>query len=432
VNRSRAPRRLAGDPTEDAVTTPPVARSVADRTPPKTRFAANASLPSERIPLSAPALIGNELEYVKRCLDSTWISRGDFVEAFEQKFAELCGVNYAVAVCNGTAALHLALLGLGVSPGDEVIVPSLTYVATANAVAYCGATPVFADSEPNTWNVDPTAVDAAATHRTVGIIAVHLYGHPAEMNALRAIARRRGLFLLEDAAQAHGACFGGKPVGSLGDAGTFSFFGGKLVTSGEGGIVVTDDTRLAEVASRLRNHGHDPARRYHVTQLGFNYRLTNVAAAIGLAQLENFQWHVARRRENAARYRSHLEGHPALEMARPMPGSQSVDWLTSVALRRGTEHERDWVMAQMDDAGIETRPVFPPLHHQPIYRSRFARSLPVAERLAALGLSLPSGAGLSVEQIDRVVERLLQAISEAQQMTVGHAARALPLSYPSR
>jgi perosamine synthetase len=432
VKGSRAARQLARDPTGKPVTPPPPAGSVANRPPPKTRFAVNASLPGERIHLSGPALIGNELEYVKRCLDSTWISRGEFVEAFEQKFAELCGVNHAVAVCNGTAALHLALLGLGVSPGDEVIVPSLTYVATANAVAYCGATPVFVDSEPNTWNVDPAAVDAATTHRTVGIIAVHLYGHPAEMDTLRAIASRRGLFLLEDAAQAHGACYGDKPVGSLGDAGTFSFFGGKLVTTGEGGIVVTDDSHLAETASRLRNHGHDPARRYHVTQLGFNYRLTNLAAAIGLAQLENYQWHVARRRENAARYRSHLEGHPALEMARPMPGSQSVDWLTSVAIARGTEHERDWVMAQLDNAGIETRPVFPALHHQPIYRSRFARSLPVAERLAALGLSLPSGAGLSVEQIDRVAETLLQAISDAQQTTVGHGASAVPLSYPSR
>ena len=382
---------------------------------PNNGFPAGLGLPAERISLSAPALIGNELEYVKQCLDSTWISRGDFVAAFEQTFAELCGVDYAVAVCNGTAALHLALLGLGVSPGDEVIVPSLTYVATANAVSYCGATPVFVDSEPTTWNLDPKAVDASTTSRTVGIVAVHLYGHPADMDALRAIASRRGLFLVEDAAQAHGSCYRGKPVGSLGDAGTFSFFGGKLVTTGEGGVVVTDDGRLAETARRLRNHGHDPARRYHVTELGFNYRLPNLSAAVGLAQLENYGWHVARRRDNAARYRSYLDGHPALALARPTPAGESVDWLTSVALAQGTERDRDWVMSRLDTAGIETRPVFPPVHRQPIYRTRFARSLPVAERLGALGLSLPSGAGLSTEQIDRVTDTLLQAIAELQQ-----------------
>jgi perosamine synthetase len=387
------------------------------------RFPASGELPAERISLSGPELIGNELEYVKQCLESTWISRGHFVEAFEQKFAELCGVDHAVAVCNGTAALHLALLGLGVSPGDEVIVPSLTYVATANAVSYCGATPVFVDSETNTWNLDPQAVEASVTARTVGIIAVHLYGQPADMDALRAIARRRGLFLLEDAAQAHGARFRGRSAGSLGDAGAFSFFGGKTITTGEGGMVVTDDAALAETARRLRNHGHDPDRRYYVTQLGFNYRLPNLSAAVGLAQLEHYDWHVERRRANAARYREHLHGHPGIEMTRPAPEDRSADWLTSVALAHGSEEDRDRVMARLDRAGIETRPVFPPVHHQPIYHNRFARPLPVAERLAARGLSLPSGAGLSPEQIDRVSETLLHAIADLQQAPGRQVAR---------
>jgi perosamine synthetase len=370
---------------------------------PRGRFPAVGELPAERISLSGPELIGNELEYVKQCLDSTWISRGHFVEAFEQKFAELCGVHHAVAVCNGTAALHVALLGLGVSPGDEVIVPSLTYVATANAVSYCGATPVFVDSETNTWNLDPQAVEASVTTRTVGIVAVHLYGHPADMDALRAIARRHGLFLLEDAAQAHGARSRGRSAGSLGDAGAFSFFGGKTITTGEGGMVVTNDGALAETARRLRNHGHDPDRRYHVTQLGFNYRLPNLSAAVGLAQLEHYDWHVERRRANAARYREHLHGYPGIEMTSPAAEDESADWLTSV------------VMARLDRAGIETRPVFPPVHHQPIYRNRFARPLPVAERLAARGLSLPSGAGLSPQEIDRVSDTLLRAIADLQQ-----------------
>lgn len=386
---------------------------------PETGLGAAVDRSAERLPISAPALVGNELQYVMQCMESTWISsRGEFGEAFEAKFAALCGVSHAVALCNGTAALHVALLALGVSPGDEVIVPSLTYVATASAVSYCAAKPVFVDSEAATWNLDPRAVEAAVTPRTVGIVAVHLYGHPADMDALRAIAGRRGLFLLEDAAQAHGARYRGKPVGSLGDAGVFSFFGGKLVTTGEGGMIVTDDAGWAETARRLRNHGQDPARRYHVTQLGFNYRLTNIAAAIGLAQLERFDWHVARRRANAARYRSHLEGHPALEMARPAPWVQSVDWLTSVVLARVAEDERDRVIAQLHQAGIETRPLFPPAHRLPIYHTRLTRSLPVAEQLSARGLSLPSGAGLSDEQIDRVSDTLLHAVAQAEQATL--------------
>jgi perosamine synthetase len=394
---------------------PPHSRSLPGSRADENGFAATLSPSLERLPISAPALVGNEFEYVTRCLESTWISsRGEFVEAFEEKFAELCGVDHAVAVCNGTAALHLALLALGVSPGDEVIVPSLTYIATASAVSYCAAKPVFVDSEPATWNLDPRAVEAAVTPRTVGIVAVHLYGHPADMDALRAIARRRGLFLMEDAAQAHGARYRGEPVGSLGDVGAFSFFGGKLVTTGEGGMLVTDDAGWAETARRLRTHGEDPARRYHVTQLGFNYRLTNVAAAIGLAQLERFDWHVARRLANSAHYRSRLEDRPGIEMAQTAPGAENVDWLTSVVLARLTEAGRDNVIAELDGAGIETRPVLPPLHLQPIYQDHDTAALPVAERLASLGLSLPSGAGLSDEQIDRVCDALMAAVATAQ------------------
>jgi perosamine synthetase len=370
----------------------------------------------ERLPVSAPALIGNELEYVTECLESTWISsRGEFVEAFEERFAELCGVDYGVAVNSGTAALHVALVALGVGPGDEVIVPSLTYVATASAVFYCGATPVFVDSEPVSWNLDPAAVEAAVSPRTVGVIAVHLYGHPADMDALEAIARRRGLFLLEDAAQAHGARYRDRPVGSIGNAGAFSFFGGKLVTTGEGGMLVTNDSAIADMARRLRVHGEDPERRYHVTRVGFNYRMTNVAAAIGLAQIQRFEWHVQRRLANAARYRLRLEGRAEVEMARSAPWTRSVEWLTSVLITGAREHDRDAVMAELDRAGIENRPLFPALHRQPINPDSATLSLPIAERLAAQGLSLPSGATLSPEQIDRVCDTLLQALTSTEE-----------------
>ena len=333
------------------------ARSSAERSTPGDGRAGGED-PQERISLSSPALVGNEIEYVMQCLESTWISRGHFVEAFEERFAQLCGVEHAVAVCNGTAALHLALLGLGVAAGDEVIVPTLTYVATANAVSYCGATPVFVDSEPATWNLDPQAVEASITPRTAGIVAVHLYGHPADMDALRAIARRHGLFLLEDAAQAHGARYQGRPVGSLGDAAAFSFFGGKAVTTGEGGMIVTDDGALADSARRLRNHGHDPQRRYHVTQLGFNYRLPNLLAAVGLGQLEHWNWHVARRRATAARYRARLREHPGVEMASPAAENQSGDWLTSVVLTHATEQERDLVMSPSIERASRRGPSF--------------------------------------------------------------------------
>ncbi|HEV3284141.1 MAG TPA: DegT/DnrJ/EryC1/StrS family aminotransferase [Solirubrobacteraceae bacterium] len=369
-----------------------------------------AQLP-ERLPISSVALVGNEMAYVRECLESTWISScGEFVEAFEEKFAALWEVEHAVAVNTGTAALHLALLALGVSPGEEVIVPSLTYVATASAVSYCGATPVFVDSEPGSWNLDPAAVEAAIGPRTVGIVAVHLYGHPAQIDALQAIAARRELFLLEDAAQAHGSCYRGRPVGSLGNAGTFSFFGGKLLTTGEGGMLVTNDASLAKTALQLRNHARDPERRYHSSRVGFNYRMTNVAAAIGLGQLERFDWHVARRRANAALYRSRLLGHPGLEFADPEPWAQSVEWLTSVVLSHAGEAERDRVINELDGAGIEARAVFEPVHLQEIFADADTGPLPVAERLAAKGLSLPSGALLTNEQIDRVCEALLRAL----------------------
>jgi perosamine synthetase len=368
----------------------------------------------QRIPVSSPALVGRELEYVTRCLKSTWISsRGDFVAEFERAFAAICGVRHGVAMCNGTAALHTALLALGVGPGDEVVMPSLTYLASANAVMYCGAQPVFVDSEPGTWNLDPERVAAALTSRTKGIVAVHLYGHPADMDRLRALADAHELFLLEDAAQAHGAHYRGRPVGSLGDVATFSFFGGKLITTGEGGMGLTDDDGRAELMRSLRDQGQDPRKRYSVTRLGYNYRMTNVAAAIGLAQIERIDWHVERRRANAARYRERLQGCSELQLQRHEPWVQSADWLTSVILNDELELTRDQVMEELDARGIETRPLFPALHTQPVYGRQSPISLPVCERLSSRGLSLPSGAELKEGQIDVVTDGLLRAIEHA-------------------
>ena len=269
------------------------------------------------IPVAAPVFAGREREYVADCMESGWISSaGKYVELFEAEFAKFCGVRHAVSCCNGTAALHLALAALGVGPGDEVIVPTLTFVATANAVTYCGARPVFADSEAETWNLDPAHVASKITPRTKGIVAVHLYGNPAEMDALRALAHRHGLFLLEDAAEAHGALYRDAHAGSLGDIAAFSFYGNKIIATGEGGMVTTDDDALAARVRLLRGQGMDAERRYWFPVVGYNYRMMNLPAAIGLAQLERAEWHTGRRREIAAdlhasarrRYRAGLAG----------------------------------------------------------------------------------------------------------------------------
>lgn len=367
------------------------------------------------IPVAAPVLAGREKEYVADCMESGWISSGGkYVELFEAAFAEFCGVRHAVACCNGTVALHLALLALGVGPGDEVIVPTLTFVASANAVTYCGARPVFVDSEPATWNLDPVQVEAKITTRTKGIMAVHLYGHPAEMGALRNTARRHGLFLLEDAAEAHGAAYEGRPVGSLGDAAAFSFYGNKIIATGEGGMVVTDDGALASRARLLRGQGMDAGRRYWFPVVGYNYRMMNIPAAIGLAQLERAWWHTSRRREVAAVYESLLEGVPGLGRQREREWARHAFWMFTVILGGGAAEDRDRLMARLHERGVETRPVFYPLHTMPPYReSARGEEFPVAERLAGRGLSLPTWAGLEREDVDYVCRRLRECLSES-------------------
>ncbi|MGB3905975.1 MAG: DegT/DnrJ/EryC1/StrS family aminotransferase [Anaerolineae bacterium] len=364
------------------------------------------------IPVAAPALIGNEAAYVLDCIESTWISSaGQYVERFETAFAEFCGVRHAISCCSGTAALHLALLALGVKPGDEVIVPTLTFVATANAVTYCGGRPVFVDSDPDTWNLDPSLLNDLITARTKGIIAVHLYGHPVDMDPVLALAKKHDLFVIEDAAEAHGAEYKGRRVGSLGDVATFSFYGNKIVTTGEGGMVVTNDAGLAAKVHQLKGQGVDPNRRYWFPIVGYNYRLTNIAAAIGLAQLEKAHWHIARRREIAAQYARHLEASPGIGLQAEKPWGHNVYWMTSVVLDEHCPLSRDTMMARLADAGIETRPFFYPMHTLPMYRDLAkGRSFPVADRLAARGFSLPSSATLSGEDVDYVCDQLISIL----------------------
>ena len=367
------------------------------------------------IPVASPVLNGNEKAYVDDCIETGWISScGKYVEAFERQFAAFCEVEHALTCSNGTVALHLALMALGVGPGDEVLLPTLTYVATANAVLYCGASPVFVDSDPRTWNMDVSAIEKKVSPRTKAIIVVHLYGLPVDMDPVTAVARRHGLRVIEDAAEAHGARYNGRPVGSIGDIATFSFYGNKVITCGEGGMVVTRDGDLARQVRVLKGQGMDPQRRYWFDVVGYNYRMTNIGAAIGLAQLEKVQWHIKRRRENAAWYREDLSACPHLVLQAEMPWAESVHWMTTVLLADQPALERDEVMKRLAEDGIETRPVFYPMHALPMYAARSAgERFPVADRVAARGFNLPSGAALTRGDV-RYVADTLQGILQAE------------------
>jgi perosamine synthetase len=337
---------------------------------------------------------------------SGWISSaGTFVNRFEELFADFCGTRHAIAAGNGTQALHLALLALDIGPGDEVIVPTLTFIATANAVTYTGARAVPVDSEPVTWNVDPAQVEAAITPRTKAILPVHLYGHPADLDPILALAERHGLAVIEDAAEAHGATYKGRPVGGIGELGVFSFYGNKIVTTGEGGMVVTDRDDLAERIRMLRSHGMSPDRRYWHPVLGYNYRLTNLQAAVGVAQMERVDEILRAKREVSDLYSHGLAGVPGITLPPEAPWATNVFWLYSILV---DEHvfgmNRDALLAELDAQGIEGRPFFPPIHRQPLYDR--GGSLPVAERLAAEGLSLPSAVTLTKADVAHVVDAI--------------------------
>lgn len=361
-----------------------------------------------RIPVAAPALVGREREYVLDCVDSTWISStGKYVERFEVEFAEFCGVRHAVSCCNGTVAVHLALLAHGVGPGDEVIVPTLTYVATANPVVYCGGQPVFVDSEPRTWNMDPERIAEAITPRTRGIVVVHLYGHPVDMDPILELAERHGLWVIEDAAEAHGATYRGRKVGSLGDSATFSFYGNKVITTGEGGMVVCDDETRAALVRQLHGQGQDPERRYWFPMIGFNYRMTNIEAAIGLAQLERIDWHLGRRREIAGWYREELGDQEGIVLSPQESWAESAFWINCAVFDERRFGPRDELMQKLAQAGIETRPFFYPLHTLPMYReANEGKRFPVAEDLGRRGVNLPSSASLTREEVAYVSQRI--------------------------
>ena len=361
------------------------------------------------IPVYQPFVGDREKEYVLDALESTWISsKGRYLDRFEQGFADFVGVRHGVATGNGTVALHLAFAALGIGPGDEVVVPTLTYVASVNAIVYTGATPVFVDSDPVTWNVDPALVEAAITPRTKAIEVVHLYGHPADMDPILEVARKRGLPTVEDAAEAHGALYRGRPVGSIGSVGSFSFFGNKIITTGEGGMLVTSDAGLAARARHLRGQGVSPDRTYWHDVVGFNYRMTNVAAAIGCAQLERVEQTLAAKRQIASWYQERLAGVSGVMLQDAAEWATPVHWMVSILVDPGI---RDPLMAFLRESGVETRPFFHPAHTLPMYRT--PARFPVAERLGASGINMPSWPGLTEDQVDAVCRGVIRGVGRA-------------------
>ena len=367
----------------------------------------------EKIFIANPVFNGNEKKYLDECIDTGWVSaNGRFIDEFQKQFAEFCGSRFALACSNGTVTLHLALIALGIESGDEVIMPTLTYIATANAVRMCGATPVFVDSDPDSWNISAEKVEEAITPRTKAIIPVHLYGLACDMTAIMDVAKRHHLLVIEDAAEAHGAKWEGKIVGSIGTIGSFSFFGNKIITCGEGGMLTTDDEDLYNKMKLYRSQGVDPSqKRYWHIVSGYNYRMTNLQAAVGLGQLENVQWHLGERRRVAATYtrllQQELEGYVSIQKVEKP--ENHVYWMNSVVLTDKVKKERDLVMSEMEKKGIEMRPLFYPMHIMPPFEDR-SMHLPVAENLSSNGINLPSHAGMDDEKIEYVVNCLKEVL----------------------
>lgn len=356
------------------------------------------------IPVAAPDLSGNEETYASEAIRSSWVSSsGAFLDRFESEFAEKCQARNCLAVSNGTVAIHLALLALGVEADDEVIVPALTYIATANAVRYVNATPVFCDVDPKTWCLDPGRIQELITPKTKAIVAVHLYGHPADMDAINAIAKAHGLWVVEDAAEAHFAEYKGRRVGSLSDIATFSFFGNKILTCGEGGAVTLNDAELAAKAASLKNQGVVPDFRYFHPTIGYNYRLTNVAAALLCAQLERAEAMIARRNEIFAGYDRYFADLPGIGVQPVANWAKRAPWMYCVTIDPDTfGATRDQVAEYLRTNGFDSRPLFLGIHEQPPYRDIYSArptDLTVTQRLSEEGLSLPTYVGLEDEQV---------------------------------
>lgn len=367
---------------------------------------------NKKIFVAAPALTGNEKKYVNDCLDSTWISSaGKYINQFESEFAKYVGIKHAISCSNGTVALHVPLLALGIGPGDEVIVPTLTYIATANAVEYVHAKKVLVDCDPITWAIDINDLKKKISPKTKAIMVVHLYGHPADMDPIIELASKYNIHIIEDCAESIGATYTSKKTGetkmtgSYGIISTFSFFGNKVITTGEGGMIVTNDDSLNEKMRILKGQGMDPKRRYWHPVVGYNYRMTNIQAAIGLAQLEQVEQFLSYRRKLAGWYNTHLASlKDFIVTPYEADWAKHCYWMYSILIKNANQSQRDEMMSHLANQGIETRPIFYPMHQMPPHFSEL--SFPNADRIAAQGINLPTHVGLTEDDVIFVCEKI--------------------------
>jgi perosamine synthetase len=361
--------------------------------------------PDGFIPIYEPWLGEPEETLVQEVMRSGWISSaGKYIRQFEEEFAAYCGSRYGITTSNGTTALHLAVHALGLGPGDEVIVPALTFVASANSVHYTGARPVFADVDPHTWTIAPDDVARLITPRTKAIMPVHLYGQMAAMPELMGLAQVHDLWVIEDAAEAHGAAIDGRRAGSWGTLGAFSFFANKIITTGEGGMLITDDAKLAARCRQLRDHGMPPERRYWHDEVGFNYRITNMQAAVGVAQMTRMDEVIRRKRAIAEQYAQELAEVPGITMMAEGEGTTAVFWLVSALIDSPFPLSRDALVVALRQERIDSRPFFHPLDTLPPYRT--SNPSPTALSLSRRGINLPSSPTLSSAQVSRICATL--------------------------
>lgn len=377
------------------------------------------------IPVNEPLLDGNEKKYLTECIDTGWISsEGPFVHKFEEQFAARVRRKHGIAVANGTVALDAAVVALGISPGDEVIMPTFTIISCAAAIVRAGAKPVLIDSDPATWNMDvgklkakiEDEIEIKKNNKLKAIMVVHIYGLPVDMDPVLKLAEKYRLKVIEDAAEMHGQTYKGRPCGSFGDISTFSFYPNKHITTGEGGMIVTDDAALAERCRSLRNLCFQPKKRFVHDELGWNFRMTNLQAALGVAQLERLDEFVARKRRMGKRYTELLTDIDGLEL--PFPKTDYADniyWVYGLILKDEAPFDAEEAMRRLAKQGIGTRPFFWPMHEQPVFHKMGLfknESYPVAERLAMRGFYIPSGMALTEEQMERVVEGVRKIIRE--------------------
>lgn len=360
------------------------------------------------IPISKPSITEKEIAYVTDAVSSTWISSlGKYIDRFEADFAAFCGTKYGIATSNGTVALHLALVTLGIGKGDEVIVPDLSFIATVNTILQAGAVPVFVDIDPYNLCMDPKTVEKAITPRTRAVMPVHLYGHPADMNAINAIAARHSLFVIEDAAEAHGATINGQKVGSWGVCGCFSFYGNKNITTGEGGMITTNDEALYHRLRYLRDHAMSKEKRYWHTECGYNYRMTNMQAALGCAQMERIDELMERKKKIFSSYTAHLNGIPGISLNRTYPWATHAYWLVCLEIESYDEVRRDAFIRRLKELGVDSRTYFYPMSAMPYLKQA---DTPVTHALSPKGLNLPTYFDLTEEEIKRICDAVKQSL----------------------